>query len=78
MASNVIYSTFPTLVPSTTDKVVGIVNSDGNLYCRRCVEKLKMSFDNTKYITRTKANTLIYNCCVCGWRITKNRITNYD
>jgi hypothetical protein len=78
MASTDTYSTFPTLTPSKNDRVVGILTSSGDIYCRRCVEKLGLKYeDGAKYITRSRASSYIYNCIDCGWRLTTKRTTMY-
>ena len=74
LTMNVTYADFPTLTPSKSDKVVGGVASNGDLYCRHCMYQLGMSWDGVKYITRSRAVKYIYNCCRCGWRIMPSRM----
>ena len=71
MASVVTYADIPVLVPSHSDKVVGIVRSDGKCYCRICVERLGFEYTNMKYLTRYNAEHNQYNCYECGKRIVK-------
>jgi hypothetical protein len=77
MASNVIYAEFPTLTPTETNQAVGGIATNGDIYCRHCIERLEMSWDGMKYMTQSKALTYVYNCCVCGWRLTKRRMYKY-
>ena len=78
MAEIIDYDDFPTLVPTSSNQVVGVVTTDNICYCRHCMMKLHMGFEDTKYITRTKAKEHIYNCVACGWRITKKRMYKYS
>jgi hypothetical protein len=77
MAEVVTYADIPILKPSHSDKVVGIVRTDGKCYCRVCVDRLGLGYTNMKYITRSNAHVNQYNCIECGWRITKNRMDKY-
>ena len=64
------YSTFPVLIPTKHNRVVGGVASTNYIYCRHCIYLLDINWAGLKYITKKKANTEIYNCHYCGWRLT--------
>jgi hypothetical protein len=73
MGSAVIYSSFPTLVPTQSNKVVGAINTDDHAYCRYCIEQLGLEWDKMKPLTNRRAKMYIYTCYRCGWKITKKR-----
>jgi len=73
MGMDVTYSSFPTLTPSSTNKVVGAVTSTNYAYCRHCIERLGLEWDDMKYITNNRAKVYIYNCYECGLQITLKR-----
>ena len=77
MTQSVTYADFPTLSTSLTDKVVGVVISTGSIYCRRCMERIGMSFNGTKVITQSRIKHYHYNCCRCGWQLSPKRMTKY-
>jgi hypothetical protein len=71
MGEIVTYSEFPVLTPSSSNKVVGAVNINNFVYCRRCVERLGLEWNKMKYLTKSKALLHIYNCVACGKHIAK-------
>lgn len=73
LTTSVTYDDFPDLTPAENNKAVGIVKADGNIYCRPCVDRLGISFDGTKYITDLYSRKYIFNCCECGWKISRKR-----
>lgn len=73
LTMNVTHADFPTLTPTSSNRAVGGVALNGNLYCRPCIERLGLSWDNMKYMTDSRAKKYIYNCIECGWQITKKR-----
>ena len=77
MSEIVTYSDFATFVPTSTDKAVGAVGTDNYAYCRPCITRLGKEWNDMKYITRKDANSHMYNCRVCGWRITQKRASNF-
>lgn len=59
------------------NQVLGLMKPVGTTYCRVCIDKLNIAFDNTKYITYR--HTLLpqqYLCVNCGNRIRKQSIDN--
>ena len=74
MATTTTYADFPTLTPTKSDKVVGGVASDSNIYCRHCMYRLGMDWSGMKYITKSRAKAFMYNCCKCGWRVSTKRM----
>ena len=77
LTMNVTFANFPTLTPTDSDLAVGGVIANGDLYCRHCMYKYKIDWDGVKYITESRAKKYIYNCCKCGWQITKDRMHKY-
>jgi len=75
MGMDVIYSSFPTLTPSSTNKVVGAVTSTNYACCRHCIRILGIDWNTMKYITNRRAKMYIYNCYRCGLKIT-SKMTN--
>jgi hypothetical protein len=71
MGSIVIYSSFPILTPTLSNKVVGAIAQTDLAYCRHCIELLGLEWDDMKFLTNKRAKMYIYNCCKCGRRITK-------
>jgi hypothetical protein len=78
LTMNVTYADFPVLTPTASNKAVGGVTANGDLYCRSCIERLHMNWGDMKYITRNRTNNYMYNCIECGWRISKKRISKFS
>jgi hypothetical protein len=70
MGSAVIYSTFPTLTPTGVNKVVGGIHVSDVVYCRHCIDRLALDWNEMKYLTNSRANLYKYNCYECGFKIT--------
>jgi hypothetical protein len=77
MGSAVIYSSFPTLTPSSSNKVVGGIATTDLAYCRPCIRRLGLRWENMKYLTNRRAKMYIYNCAACGAKITQKRANEY-
>jgi DNA-directed RNA polymerase subunit RPC12/RpoP len=75
MGSDVIYSSFPTLVPTESNKVVGGIHTDNYVYCRHCIRILGLKWEDMKHLTRNRAKMYVYNCKRCGREITQ-KMTN--
>ena len=75
MGSVVIYSSFPALTPTSTNKVVGGITTSDLVYCRHCIRRLGLEWDEMKYLTNSRAKMYIYNCAECGGKITQ-KMTN--
>ena len=73
MGSDVTYSSFPTLTPTKSDIAVGAVTTADKVVCRRCIKRLGYDWNVMKYITSNRSKLYIYNCYLCGWRLTKRR-----
>jgi len=71
MGEIVTYSSFPTLTPKESNKVVGGVHTSDYVYCRRCVERIGLEWNSMKYLTNSRAKMYIYNCHICGKHIAK-------
>lgn len=72
------YATFPDLTPTTSNRAVGGVAVDDNIYCRSCIERLHKDFTAMKLITRIQAKHNAYNCVECGWLLSGKRMSKYD
>lgn len=77
LTMSVTYSDFPTLTPSKGDKAIGGVALNGSLYCKPCMRRLKIDWDDVKYITKTRGDVFIYNCISCGKHITAKRAKDH-
>ena len=73
MGQDVTYSSFPTLVPTASNIAVGAVTIANKVVCRRCITRLGLEWNDMKYLTSNRAKLYIYNCYICGWRITRRR-----
>jgi len=73
MGQDVTYSSFPTLTPTATDIAVGAVTTENKVVCRRCIKRLGYDWNIMKYITAARSKVYIYNCSICGWKLTKRR-----
>lgn len=73
LTMNVTYADFPDLTPTTGNKAVGGVTSNGNLYCKPCMRRLGIEWDDVKYITKVYASKFVFNCISCGRHITAKR-----
>lgn len=73
MGELVDYDDFTVTTPTSSDKVVGGIGTDNYVYCRKCIERLGKNWNSMKFIVNSKAKAHIYNCCVCGWRVTQKR-----
>ena len=76
MGTTATYTLFPTLVPTSSDMAVGALTTANNFVCRRDIWRLGLKWEDMKYITDSRAKMYIYNCSICGNRLTKKRAIN--
>lgn len=72
---DVTYSSFPTLTPTSANKVIGGVHTSNYVYCRHCIRILGLTWETMKTLTNRRAKSYIYNCNRCGRKITE-KMTN--
>jgi hypothetical protein len=72
------YTEFPELTPTKSNKAVGGVATNDEIYCRPCIERLHIDWADLKYITRTQAAHNAYNCIKCGWLLSGKRMSKFD
>jgi hypothetical protein len=76
MGEIVDYDDFTLLTPTSSNKVVGGVCTDNYVYCRPCIDRFGKDWNTMKPITNRKSKEHIYNCCICGWRVSQKRVNS--
>ena len=70
------YFNFKVLQPDRKNKVLGLMQPQGTIYCRVDMERYHISQENIKYITYKHTLNHDYECIKCGERIAKENMDN--
>ena len=70
------YFNFSVVQPTAKNHVLGLMQPKGTIYCRVCIDKYNIRFENMKYITYKHTLSGDYDCVRCGNTITKDNIYN--
>ena len=56
-----------------SNPIVGGVDSRALIYCRPCIERLKLPWSRFKLITKNRTYGKRYNCVECGYKLSKKK-----
>ena len=76
LCENILYKNLKYLDADRKNEVLGMIQIKGATYCRVCIDKLKLTFENMKYVTYKHTLSKGYVCDNCGNKITKANILN--
>jgi len=66
-----IYTNLIEATPSAKNRVFAVINTEGSIYCRVCIDKYHITMAGLKNITYRNTLNHAYNCIKCGYKITK-------
>jgi hypothetical protein len=66
-----LYQNLKSMLPTRGNIMLGIMNTFGVIYCKLCVNRLHIKYNNIKHITYRHTLGNLYICSICGTHLSK-------